>query len=323
MRQARWVRASISLLAVWTLLSASVAQAYPEKPVSLIVPFGAGGLPDQVARNLAEAAKPHFPKAILVVNRPGGAGTVGGAEVVQAKPDGYTIGITTKGPMLVQPQISNLPYKGPADFLPVIKLVNPPLVWAVRAEAPWSTMKEVLEYAKTNPGKIRVAHPGAGSLQHLTLETLKEKAGVDMTPVPFGGGGGEMTAAVLGGHVEATVIPPVVILGLVQAGKMRVLATFEEKRNPLFPDVPTVRELGYDVTGGNPLFVFAPNGTPDHVVQAIHDAFKKAIESESFTKFAQSKSLVIDYKGPTELKQELEGDHALFGALVKKLNLKK
>jgi len=303
--------------------AAAQPNSYPKKSLNLVVPFGAGGLPDQVARVLVEASKPYFPKPILIVNRPGGAGTVGGAEVVQARPDGYTMGLTTKGPMLVQPFLSNLPYNGPGDFQPVVKIVNPPLVFTVRANEPWKTLKDVVEFAKTNPGKVRVAHPGPGSLQQLTLETLKERAKVDLTGVPFSGGGGAMASAVLGGHVEATIIPPVVVLGHVKAGRLKILATFEENRNPQFSDVPTARELGWDVIGANPLYVFGPKGMPESAIRSVEEAFKKGMETARFKKFAEEKSLSVDYKGPKDLGQELQSDANRFGQLVKKLGLTK
>ena len=321
MRNVRWLLVLAVLLGALTASSALGAAKYPERAVMVIVPNPPGGLNDLVGRALVEAAKPYFPQPLTILNRPGAGGAVGMTEMFQAKPDGYTVACTSAGATLLLPHVIKTTYKGPEDYVPVIKLTNAPLVFAVQAERPWNAMKDILDYAKANPGKVRVGSPGIGTPHHISLEVLKEKAGVNMVHVPFAGGG-ESSAALLGGHIEGVVIPPSPIIGHVKAGKLKVLGTFEEKRNPLLPDAPTFREIGYDITLGEYQFILAPKGTPDYVVTALNDALKKALEAESFKKFAQGAGYIIDYKGPADLKKVMQQDYDFYGQMIQKLNIK-
>ena len=315
------LRLALALMLLATALLAACAQpaaSYPEKPVTMIVLDPAGGATDQAARPLVEAAKPYFPQPIAIVNRPGGGGTVAASEVVQAKPDGYTIGLQAVGAMALQPQRVALPYKTVADYRPVINLVYQPLVFAVRADAPWRTMAELLAYAKANPSKVRVGIPGVGTIAEIIVAQLRAQAGADLRQVPFTSAP-ETVTALLGGQMEAAIVGTPPLVGQVQAGRLRVLGVFEEQRDPVFPDAPTLRELGYDITLGGYFFIIAPKGTPDAVVQTLHDAFKRALESESFQKAAKASGFVVDYRGPADLTSRLERDYAVFGEMAKLL----
>ena len=298
------------------------AAAYPERAVTLICPFPAGGAMDIVARNLVEALKRHFPRPVAVVNRPGAAGTIGNAEVVQARPDGYTIGISAVAVLTVQPHRTDLPYKTPDDYEPIIKLVNLPIVFAVKADSPWKSMREFLEAGRAAPGKLRVGSPGVGTILHLDLEALKAEAKVDLTHVPFAGGA-ETVPALLGGHVEGLNVHPSEILPHVQAGKARVLAVYQESRNPLFPEAATFRELGYDLTLGVYYLLIAPKGTSPSIVKTLHDAAKQAMEEPLFVTMAKTRGYEIEYKGPEALKGELWDSYRRNEALIKKLGLGK
>ena len=294
---------------------------YPERPVTMVVPFAAGGALDLTARALAEATKPYFPQPIVVVNRPGGAGSVGASEVVRSKPDGYTIGITAVAVMAVQPHLTDLPYKGPEDYQPVIKVTSSPQVLATRAEVPWNTAQELLNYARANPGRLRFGTSGIGTILHLNMEILKSEAQVDLVHVPFGSDGETMTA-LLGGHIEVGVIFPAVAVAHAQAGRIRVLGTFGEDRHPLFPEAPTFRELGYSADIAVYQFIIVPKGTPGRVVRVLHDAFMKAIESQAFKEFAAGSGYQVDYEGPEDLRRRLARDYARFGELVSRLKLR-
>lgn len=296
---------------------------YPTKPVNIVVPFPPGQSPDLIARALSEGAKGSFPQPIVIVNRPGGAGTIGIAEVVMARPDGYTVGLSPIAPMIVQPQLtSDLPYKRPDDYRPVMKTGSVPMVLSVTADSPWKSIQDLIAYAKANPGKMRVGSSGLGSIPHMDLELFKEQAGVDLTHVPFPGSAAYIPA-LLGGHIEAIAdsLPPV--LDQVRAGKIRVLATFEEKRNGILPDVPTFKELGFDITLGVYHSVFVPKATPDAVVQALGDALKKAMDTEPFRKFVESNNYVVDYQDGAALKKQLDADYDKMGPIITKLGLKK
>ena len=290
--------------------------------MNIVVPFPPGQAPDLVARALSEGAKGIFPQPFVIINRPGGAGTLGIAEVVTSRPDGYTVGLTPVAPLTVQPQLSELPYKGPDSYRPVMKTGVVPMVLSVLADSPWKSIKDVIEYAKANPGKMRVGSSGLGSIPHMNLEVFKEKAGISLTHVPFPGSAAYIPA-LLGGHIEAISdsLPP--ILDQVRAGKVRVLGTFEEKRNSILPDVPTFKELGYDITLGVFHSVFVPKNTPDTVVKILGEALKKAMDTEPFRKFVQSSNYVVDYQDGAALKKQLEAHYDLMGTMIPKLDLKK
>ena len=315
------IRFALTAILLFAAAAPAAAQ-YPERPVTLVCPFPAGGAMDATARALAEAMKKTFPKPIVVVNRPGAAGTIGNSEVVQARPDGYTLGISAVAVLTVQPHLTDLPYRGPDSYTPIMKLVNLAIVLAVRSDAPWKTAQEFLAAAKQAPGKLRVSTPGVGTILHLDLEELKARAGVDLTHVPFAGNA-EALPALLGGHVEAAMLHPSELAPHVQAGKARVLTVFEPKRHALFPDAPTARELGYDITMGVYYGLIAPKGVPPAVVQTVHDAGRRAVEDPAFVTIMKGRGFDIDYQGPEGLTRQLLDSFARNETLVKKLGLKK
>jgi tripartite-type tricarboxylate transporter receptor subunit TctC len=313
-------RVAVIVLAVFTVLSPAVlceAASFPTKPITLIVPYPPGGVSDLMTRPLAREANTSLPHPIVIVNRPGGAGTIGFAEAIQSRPDGHTIGLGSVGISAIQPHLSDLPYKTPDDYQPLLNVITTPEIFAVRADAPWKSMRELLAYAKANPGKLRVSIPGVGSIQHMLFESLRDAAGVDMLGVPFSGGG-EAIPPLLGGHVEAIVIAPAPVIGHIQAGKIRVLATFSEQRDPFAPDTPSIRELGYEVSRDEYVFLAVPKETSASVAQLLHDTVKKAMASESFQKFTAEKQLIIRYETGADLKKRLQADYAYYGDLIKK-----
>ena len=311
------------IVACSTLVLAPQAAAYPDKPLTLIVPYPAGGAADLIGRTLADLAKPYFPQPIVVVNRPGGGGTVAAAEVVRARPDGYTVGLLTITIMALQPHRVALPYKTPDDYASIIEVMNVPLVLAVRADAPWKNLKEYVEAARSTPGKIRAGTPGIGTATHISLEMIKAQARVDITHVPYAGNA-ESVPALLGGHIESIMLNPSDVIPHLRAGKVRFLATTEPRRSQVYPDVPTLAELGYpDAAIGVAYSVFAPKGTPPQAIQMVHDVFKRVIDSDAYKKFALDMSSTVEYRGPAELKQQLERDYVFFGKAVEKLKLRK
>ncbi len=293
---------------------------YPEKPVTMIVPFPPGGGMDTSARAIVEAIKPHFPQPITIVNRGGASGTVGTAEVVQSKPDGYTIGWTSNTITTFQPYRIDLPYKTPADFRAVANLVIQPYFLGVNASSPWKTLQEFLAYAKANPGKLRVGVSGIGTANHFHLEILKEKAGVDVTVVPFEGDGPAATQ-LLGGHIEGHMSAPAALVGHAKAGTVRLLAFFGEERAQAWPEVPTAKELGYDTGFVCRYFMIVPKGTPDEAVSTLDQAFKKVTEDPAFRQFVVDNVYLISYLSPADLQKQLEADYKMFGELIKKLKL--
>jgi len=313
--------ASLCALALG-LATPALAQPYPSRPVTLVVPYAPGGGADIIARLLADAMKPHLGQPVIVTNRPGGQGTIGTAEVIQGQPDGYTIVLSAVATLTVQPHRQKLPYDTPDDYEPIIKAANLPIMFAVNAKTPWKTMKEAFDFIRANPGKIRVGSPGNGSMGHLTLTALNTKAGTRFAHVPYLSGA-ESIPSLLGGHIEALVVHPPEILPHTAAGTARVLATFEEKRNVNYPDAPTMRELGYDVTLGVYYPLIGPKGLPKDIRDKLYQAAKAAIEDPAFSGPVKARGYVLDTKEPEAFRQELWASYRANEAIVKELGLGK
>ena len=313
----------LSLLAI--LLFASVIPAaaqYPERPLTIIVAYPAGGMVDIVARPNAEAMKKKFPKGIAVLNRPGGGGSVGMAEMTQSKPDGYTIILSPNSTMVIHPQLNDLPYKTPDDFEPILKTISFYTLLTVRAESPYKTMQELVAAAKANPGKVRVGSPGEGTISHLTLERFQANGNFKTTHVPFSGWG-ETSPALLGGHIDAAMAQPGEVKPLVDAKKLRVLAVASPQRHTYFPDTPTSKEIGLGEGSGTWFAYTAPKGTPAPVLKYIHDAAKAAIEEPAFVQLMKNRGVDIDYKPGDKVREELWSEHRLYGQLLKQLGMSK
>jgi len=313
----RWIALAFALVA-----SLPAAAQYPDRTVTLLAGYPPGGLVDVVSRLVAEGMKPRFPKGLNVVNRPGAAGAVAVAEVVRAAPDGYTIVLTPHSALVIAAQLQELAYKTPDDYDPFINLVSYYPMIAVRSESEYKTMQDLLADAKANPGKIRVGSPGEGTSSHLNLEELMDKTGARMIHVPFQGWG-QSSPALLGGHIEAVVAQPGELKGQVDAKRMRVLVNFRPQRLPSFPDVPTAKELGWDVANGVWYMLLAPKGTPAPVIRYIHDAAKAAIEDPKFAADMANRGIDVDYRpGPT-LRADLWREYKLHTELLRRIGMLK
>ena len=288
----------------------------------MICPFPAGGPMDGVARATVEAVRKHLPRPMAVVNRPGGGGSIGSAEIMQAKPDGYTIGIGGFGTYAISPHMTDLPYKGPDDFAYIVGLTTLPVVFAVSGSSPHKTLREFLDASKANPGKLKVATSGTGTNVYLFAHWLKDatKAGFIVAPYT---GGGEPIAAVLGGHVDAALETTATVYPMTQAGKMRVLAVFEPNRITAAPDAPTLKELGINVEASAYYFILAPKGMPGAVVSVLENAFRKAAQEEMFLTYVRNTHQQVMTIGGEELLTKLRSDYAVFGRLVEQLGMKK
>jgi tripartite-type tricarboxylate transporter receptor subunit TctC len=255
----------------------SFAQAaFPTRPITLIVPWPAGGSTDRHLRGLAEIASKYLGQNIIVENKPGGGGTSGpGTMALTAKPDGYTIAQFPLG-MLRLPQMQKTQWNPLTDFSFIIGVTGYTFGLTVRADSPYKSFNEYIEAARKQPGKIDYGSTGIGTSPHLLMEELTENAKVELTHVPFKGNA-DLTQALLGGHVMAQSDAS----GwdkYVDGGQMRLLVTFGEKRTQRWPNVPTAKELGYGVVSTSPYGLVGPKGMDPAVVKTLHDAFKKAID---------------------------------------------
>jgi tripartite-type tricarboxylate transporter receptor subunit TctC len=316
------MRRLVSIAALILACAVPAAAEYPERPLTMIAAYPAGGMVDIVARPMAELMKKKFPKGVAVLNRPGGGGSVGTAEAVQAKPDGYTTILAPLSTLVIQPQINDLPYKTPDDYEPILNVISFYSVFAVRADAPWKTVQEFLAAAKASPGKLRVGSPGESTSSHLNLEELTRRANVKVTHVPFSGWG-EGSPALLGAHIEAIVAQPGEVKPLVDGKKLRVLTVFQRTRHPMFPDAPTVKELGYDFSFGIWFVLTAPKGTPAPILKYLHDAAKAAMDDPGFIKLIADRGVDIDYRTGPALRQDLWREYKEHGDILRRLGMVK
>jgi tripartite-type tricarboxylate transporter receptor subunit TctC len=290
----RHSRIAIAIAAAGMLISAAAgAQEYPTKPITLIVPWPAGGSTDISMRAIAESASKVLGQPIAIDNKAGGSGTVGPATMVAgAKPDGYTI---AQIPITVfrLPLMHEVSWNPDKDFTYIVHLTGYTFGVTTSAESPFKTWKDVVDYAKQNPGKVTYATPGAGTSLHIGMEQIASMAGIKLTQVPFKGGA-ETGAAVLGGHTtlqaDSTGWKP-----LVEAGQLRLLAIWTANRSKVWPDVPTLKELGYPFVFDSPFGIAGPKGMDPKIVQILHDAFKKALEDPAIIATLERYDMVPRY----------------------------
>ena len=272
-----------TVLAAGLALAASVgaqAQNFPLRPVTLIVPWPAGGSTDVGMRALASAAEKHLGQSIVVENRPGGSGTLGpGQMAATARPDGYTI---AQIPITVFrfPFMTKTTFDPSTDFTYIIGVSGYTFGVVVRDDAPWKSFQDLTADAKSNPGKINYGTPGAGTSLHITMEQIARQQGIKWTHVPFKGNADSMNA-LLGGHIHV-VADSSGWAQLVNAGRFRLLVTWGVARTKNWPDVPTLREIGIDMVSNSPFGIAGPKGMDPKIVRVLHDAFKKGLEEPSY-----------------------------------------
>ncbi len=256
------------------------AQNFPTRPVTLIVPWPAGGTTDVVMRALATATEKHLGQSLVIENRSGAAGTLGpGQMAANARPDGYTV---AQIPITVfrYPFMRKTTYDPTKDFTYIIGVTGYTFGVVVRKDAPWKTFHELLADAKANPGKINYGTPGAGTSLHITMEQIAKQQGLKWTHIPFKGNA-EATTALLGGHIQveadSTGWAP-----LVNTGELRLLVTWGASRTRNWPNVPTLKETGIDIVSNSPFGIAGPAGMDPAAVKILHDTFKKGMEEGSY-----------------------------------------
>ncbi len=272
----------------------AIAEDFPAQPVTVIVPWSAGGSTDMCFRVLAETTAKHLGKPVIIENKPGGGGTVGPATMVAtAKPDGYTLSQIPLG-VLRMPHIMKASWDPLTDFTYIINLSGYTYGIVVQKDAPWKTMKELVDYAKANPGKVTYTTPGVGTLQHVTMEKIARKEGIKWIHVPSKGGI-EVITAVMGGHImvgaETSGWAP-----HVESGDLRLLVIWAGERNKKWPNVPTLKELGYGIVAASPFGIAGPKGMDPKVVEILHDAFKKGMDDPEFQNTLDKFFMVPFYK---------------------------
>lgn len=322
MKRRRFVSLVSGAVFFGLLVSGSVLAKYPEKSVTLIAPFPAGGDTDFVARTLAEAGKPSFPKGIVVINRPGGGATIGVSEALRAKPDGYTLASCGPAPLVIGPHRLNLSYNTPNDYQPIIKTVTLPYAIAVSSHTQIQTLSDLVAAAKANPGKLRIGHSGDGSFPHLAAVLFLRAAKLEMTLVPFGGSS-EVVPAVIGGHVELCVQPVTDLQAQAQASNLRILAVLQNKRDPLVPNVPAATELGLHMEFSAYHSLIGPKGLPAEIVAWLEQTFKKAMATPTFLKPMEARGYAVTFEDTETLRKTLMAEYQKYGELLRQLGLAK
>lgn len=263
---------------------------FPNKAITLVVPLGAGGYTDIQARILAEAMEKELKQPVVVNNKPGGAMTVGGYAVASAKPDGYALGLFPVGTSL--PEVFNYFFTAPYssdDIKPICRIATPVLVITVRGDAPWNSMKDLIEYARKNP-RMKYAHTGKSGIAYAVMVTIAKQEKLEFVDVPTKGDA-ETIPDLLGGHIPIGVPAYPATKSLVEAKKLKLLAMCIDKRATFAPDIPTVVELGYNIPYIPYLGIFAPKKTPNEVVKKIEGTIHKIFTED---KVFQNKSKELD-----------------------------
>jgi tripartite-type tricarboxylate transporter receptor subunit TctC len=273
------VASSFLLFLSWT--TAIHGQAFPARPITLIVPFIAGGSTDVTFRSLASATQRHLGQTIIIENRPGASATLAPAQIATTtKPDGYTL-TQMLDTVLRAPFVSKVTYDPVTDFTYVISVTGYTYGVVVRADAPWQTFQEFLADAERSPGKFTYATSGVYSSPQLTMERIAKQRGLKLTPVPFKGNADQINA-LLGGHIHS-IVSSTAWAPQVKAGQFRLLVTFGATRTRTWPHVPTLKDSGIDMVVDSPYGIAGPAGMDPHVVKVLHDAFKSGMEEPAFS----------------------------------------
>jgi tripartite-type tricarboxylate transporter receptor subunit TctC len=292
------MRVAVSVLLAATVCACSILSPapaeFPDRPITVLVSSAAGGSPDMSLRALALGAEKYLGQPIVIENRGGAGGTLALAQVAIAKRDGYTLAQAGSTAIVRAPQLQKVTYKPLASFTPIMAYVgvhNTGL--AVKSDAPWKSMGELISYAKKNSGKLRYGSPGVGSVPYHAMEYAAHKEGIKWVHVPYTGSV-QVITAVLGGHIDAGSVGPEWV-SYVHAGTLRILATHEEKRSAAFPNIPTFRELGFDFVNETVFSVFGPAGLSPDVVKKLETAFTRGMETPQFKSVVEKLNLIPAY----------------------------
>ncbi len=272
------------LLAGLAVFSAAAQDHYPSRPITLIVPFPPGGVADLTGRPTAQAMEKLLKQPVAIVNKAGAGGAIGMATVANAKPDGYTL-LMALSSISIIPEADKLFGREPAyrsnQFVPIALISADPTVLVVRSQSPYKTLKDLVADGKKQPNGLSFSSSGVYGTLHMAIEMFTHAAGLKMRHVPYTGAGPALTA-LLGGHVDLLASGPSVVTPQIKAGTLRPLAVWGAKRLPSLPDVPTFKELGYDIEFYIWSGLFAPAGTPAAIVTSLRDAAKKAVADPEF-----------------------------------------
>jgi len=307
---------------VAAVMSSAWAQSpYPYKPINLLIGYAPGGVVDVSERLLAGKAEKYLGQPFVITNNGGGGSSVAVAIIAKKSPDGYNVSGCASTGLIRIPQFRSVPYQ-PDDLVPIMHFGAPILTsLVVKSDSPWKTLKELVEYARKNPGKIKYSTTGVGSPMHLGMEYIAKQEGISWTHVPYPG---TMPAfvALLGGHVHvqsgaAECVP------YIKEGTVRLLATISERRVKTFPNVPTLRELGYDFFNETVFMFAAPKGTPQQIIDKLDNAFHRSMDDPEFISTMAKLELEPAYRNSADTKRYLDDAYVRIGRMITELKIPK
>lgn len=311
----------LSLLLLALAAQAAIA-AYPEKPITLIVPWAAGGSTDILARAIADQLTRSMGQPVIVDNRVGASGNIGSNFVAKAKPDGYTLLIGSMSTHAMNPALMpNMPFKGAEDFTPIALVANVVNTMVINPSVPAKNLKEFIAYAKANPGKLAYASAGAGSTNHLSAEMFNKAAGIQMLHVPYKGGAPAVLDTV-GNQTQVLFSAGTQTLPHVSSGKLRLLAVTEPKRSALLPDTPAVAETlpGFEISVW--YAAFGPAGMPKELVTRLNTEINKALAVPAVRARMEAMGVELVKSTPEQLAAALRQDTERYGKIIRDLNIK-
>ena len=295
---------------------------FPAKPITVIVPFAAGGSSDIIARTMEKYSLKHLGQSLVIVNTPGGAATIGMNQIASAPADGYTIGII--GPsVILQPLYGQTRYHYSTALDPLARVVSMPTIIAVSSQSPWHNLNELIDYAKQHPNEVKFGHAGLGTALHITAEMLAKEAGINMVQVPFKGDA-EVLASLLGEHIQVIfVASPASLREHIQNGTIRVLGVAEEHRLsiPGFENIPTFKEQGINLAFNFWQGIVAPKGLSIEEKAKLATGLEEIINEPEFKKSMENLGMEWEYQGPDEFSNQWITDNAKLTKIVKETGI--
>lgn len=310
---------SLTVVAMASTIASSTfatAQEYPERPITLIVPFSPGGSTDLIGRIVADKASEHLGQPLVFEHRPGAGTMLALNQLAMSEPDGYTIGMTTST-LILQPLYGDAQFNYPEELQPLAQLAVTPPMFVTNAGAGWETVEELIEFATENPGVVKYGISGIGNASHLGVAALGVETGVQMDPVSYPGGA-QLQIAVLGNHIPLATGSPVDYKDRISSGEIRGLVTFGPDRStdPVLSDIPTAKELGFDIEITSWTGVSAPGGMPDDIVLTLTDAFGAALQDPDVQQAISDLGSTPQYLSASDFGERWKQDQSYFLELV-------
>jgi tripartite-type tricarboxylate transporter receptor subunit TctC len=312
----------ICCLALALVAVPALAKDYPAKPITAYIPLSAGGTTDVFVRTIAPYMEKFLGKPLVLVNKPGSGGAVAISTLAKAKPDGYTFSWANLPTLVTIPQMRKLTYN-PKELVYIASPMHYDYIFYVKKDSPYNSLKEVIDFARKNPGKVTYGTPGLGTTNHLGVAWLANHEKVKMVPVPFKGNP-KSVAAVLGGHVVACNTSTTASVSAFKGGKLKPLAIMSANRIPLTPDTKTLKEMGYKFSQFSCLGAVFPKGTPEPIRAKIEAAIKYALSQPDVQKKAKEELYVsIDFLDGKKYRELCDEYWGIWGGILKEVNLKK